>query len=57
MASMERDTLIQHLEVTIIYEESSTNTNGDLGRVSNNERRLKKRRKTSSYRSKPKEEC
>ncbi len=37
---MKRNTLIQHFDVTIIYEESSIDTNGDPGCVSNNERRL-----------------
>lgn len=45
MASMKRDTLIKHLVVTIIYEESSIDTNGDHGRVSNNERRSRKEEK------------
>jgi len=45
MASMKRDTLIQHLVVTIIYEETSIDTNGDHGRVSNNERRSRKEKK------------
>lgn len=45
MASMKRDTLIKHLVVTIIYEETSIDTNGDHGRVSNNERRSRKEEK------------
>jgi hypothetical protein len=45
MASMKRNTLIKHLVVTIIYEESSIDTNGDHGRVSNNERRSRKEEK------------
>jgi len=42
---MKRDTLIKHLVVTIIYEESSIDTNGDHGCVSNNERRSRKEEK------------
>ncbi len=45
MANIKRNILIQHLVVTIIYEESSTNTNGDHGHVSNNKGDKKKKKK------------